>query len=55
MPDRDMSGRVVTAVSSSADSYGNPELKIREDFMGNGRAGAISGHGADGQTFDPAG
>ncbi|MFZ3211925.1 MAG: hypothetical protein WA188_10440 [Terriglobales bacterium] len=55
MPDPYMSGREVTIVSSSADSYRDPGLKIREGFMGNGTAGAISGHDAEGQTFDPAG
>jgi len=54
MPDRYMSGRVVTAGLSSADSYNHPELKIREGSVGNRTAGVISGHGAEEQTFDPA-
>ncbi|MFI5091064.1 MAG: hypothetical protein ACHP7P_13495 [Terriglobales bacterium] len=55
MPDRYMSGRVVTAGLSSADSYSDPELTIREASVGNGTAGVISEQGAEGQTFDPAG
>lgn len=55
MPDRYMSGRVVTAGLSSADSYNHPELKIREAPVGNGTAGVIFGQGANEQTFDSAG
>jgi len=55
MPDRYMSGRVVTAGLSSADSYNHPELKIAEASVSNGTAGVISGHDAAEQTFDPAG
>ena len=54
MPDRYMSGGVVTAGLSLADSYSHPELKIREGSVGNGTAQVLSGHGAEGQTLDPA-
>jgi len=54
MPDRYMSERVVTVGLSSADSYNHPELKIREGSVGNGTAQVLSGHGAEGQTLDPA-
>jgi len=43
MPDQYMSGRMVTTVSSSADSQGDPELKIWEDVMGNGKRGRFPG------------
>ena len=55
MPDRYMSGRVVTAGLSAADSYSDPELKIGEASAGNGTEGVTSGQGAEEQTFDPAG
>jgi hypothetical protein len=54
MPDRYMSGRVVTAGMSSADSYDHPELKIEDASVGNGTAGVVSEQGAEGQPFDPA-
>jgi hypothetical protein len=41
MPDRYMSGRVVTAGMSSADSYNHPELKIEDASVGNGTARVI--------------
>ncbi len=55
MPDRYMSGRVVTVGLSAADSYSDPELTIRGASVGNVTAGAISEQSAEGQTFDPAG
>jgi hypothetical protein len=39
MPDRYMSGRVVTVGLSSADSYRGQELKIRAISLGNGGSG----------------
>ncbi len=55
MPDRYMSGRVVTAGLSLTDSYNHPELKIEDASVGNGTAGVVPGHGAEGQPSDPAG
>jgi len=51
MPDRYMSGRVVTVGLSSADSYRDPGLTVREASVGNGTAGAISEQGAEGQPL----